>query len=291
MAEKASKDRSVVGRMGSIALGGMSIVGNRVGNTMGTVADTGLSAATTMTKGAVKVADVVTKPVRAPLNAMEMPDLVMVPVGVLGARVGSAVDKLDDKGQHVLDRGADFALLPISGTIDAVIDYLTDHPAIDRLIQVQLDRVLPLLAHNPAVLDLVLRQVDQVLPALADNPQIQDLVKIQAGAYIAYLNEHPDVLDDLIRLHGDEYINYLNQYPAAVQALVQGQSLSMASEVRDEMRERMVTADSIAGTVVRNLLRRPSLDEIPSPPEDVRRRAEYGRLPSDYVREHTYGRQ
>lgn len=289
MAEQTSEDRTAVGRLGSIALGSVSIVGNKVGNTVGNVVDTGVSAATGATKGAVKVAGVAMKPVRAPLSAVEVPDLVMVPVGVLGARVGSAVGRLDVKGQDVLDRGTDFALLPISGTIDAVIDYLSDHPAVDRLIQVYIARVLPTLADNPAVLDLVLNQVDQVLPELADNPQIQELIKAQAGSYVAYLSEHPEVLEDLVRTLGDEYINYLNQYPAAVQTLVQGQSLSMAGEVRDELRERTVTADSIADTIVRKFLRRTPLDELPPPPEDVRRRAEYGRLPSDYIREHTYG--
>ncbi len=285
MANERSSKRTIVGRLGSVALGGVSIVGD----TMSDVVESGVSTATNVTKGALRVADVATKPVRVPLSVMGVTDRVMTPVEAVGDRVGLTVSTLDEKGQDFLNQGAGFAIGPVSGIIDAVLEYLQDSPQVDRLIRAQIDRVIPLLAFHPGVVDLVLRQMEQVLPELASSQQIQDLIKAQAGLYLQYLQEHPEELEELVRVQGDDYVDYLNHYPAAVQTLIQGQSLGMASEVRDELRERTVTGDSIADIIVRSLLRLTPQDELPLPPEDVRRRAEYGRLPSDFVQEHTYG--
>jgi hypothetical protein len=285
MANQTSKKRTFVSRLGSVALGGVSVVGDAMGN----VVESGVSTAAGVTKGALRVANVATKPVRVPLSVMGVTDKVLAPVEAVGDRIELTVDDLDERGQDLLDQGAGFAVGPISGIIDAVLAYLQDNPQIDRLIRTQIDRIIPVLASHPAVADLVLRQMEQILPELASSQQIQDLIKAQAGLYLQYLQEHPEELEELVRSQGDDYIDYLNHYPAAVQTLIQGQSLGMASEVRDELRERTVTGDTIADTIVRSLFRLTPQEELPSPPEDVRRRAEYGRLPSDFVQEHTYG--
>jgi hypothetical protein len=279
--EQSSKNRSVVSRLGSVALGSASLVGDAV--------EGGVSVATSVTKGALRAADVATKPVRIPLKVMGVTDRVMAPVDAVSDRIEITVVGLDEKGQEVLGQSSGFAVGSISSIIDAVLIYLENNPGVDRLIHTQIDRVIPVLASHPAVVGLVLQQMEQILPQLASNQQIQDLIKAQAGLYLQYLNEHPEELEELIRAQGDGYIDYLNHYPAAVQTLIQGQSLGMASEVRDELRERTVTGDSIADTIVRSLLRLTPQEEHPLPPEDVRRRAEYGRLPSDFVEEHTYG--
>ncbi len=63
----------------------------------------------------------------------------------------------------------------------------------------------------------------------------------------------------------------------------------MAGQMRDEVRERTVTADGLVDLVVRNLLRLKPREELPSPPEAVQRRAEIAHLPSDYTRESING--
>ena len=172
---------------------------------------------------------------------------------------------------------------------DDLADNLADNAAVDALIQTKIEKALPLLATHPAVADLVMRQVETALLRLMDDAALQDLIRAQAHSYLGYLYGHPEELDDLIRSQGDAYIDYLNQYPAAVQTLIQGQSIGLAAEVRDEVRERTVTADSVLDLIVRNVLRLRPQEELTPPPDPVRRRAEYGRLPSDYIREYTNG--
>lgn len=285
MTEKTSKNRSIFGRLGSVALGGVSVVGNTVGDAVGG----GVSAASNVTKRTLRVADVATKPVRVPLKVLGVTDKVMGPIEIVGDRVELTMVGLDEMGQDFLYQSSGFAVGSISGIIDAVLISLRENPEVDRLIQMQIERVIPMLASHPAVEGLVLKQLEQIAPELATNEQIQELIKAQAGLYIEYLKENPEIVEEIVRSQGDDYIDYLNHYPAAVQTLIQGQSIGMASEVRDELRERTVTGDSIAELIVRRLLRLKPQDELPLPPEDVRRRAEYGRLPSDFVQEHTYG--
>lgn len=66
----------------------------------------------------------------------------------------------------------------------------------------------------------------------------------------------------------DEFIERLADNPE-VQQLVQQQSIGLASEIRDEVRERTVTADNVVEDIVRRILRRPSRGELPEPPPEV----------------------
>jgi hypothetical protein len=88
---------------------------------------------------------------------------------------------------------------------------------------------------------------------LVNDPTVQALIRAQAGQYIAYLQTAPDTVQPLIRQQGDIYIDYLNDHPAPVQTLVQGQSLSLAGQLRDEVRERTVTGDSLVDSIVRGI--------------------------------------
>jgi hypothetical protein len=128
-----------------------------------------------------------------------------------------------------------------------------------------------------------------ILPTLGDDEQVRRLIRAQVADYMVYLNEHPEQVQALIRSQGDAYIDYLNAHPAAVQTLLQGQSLSLAAQVRDEVRERTVTADDVVDMLVRRLLRLKPREELPPPPVDVRGRAETGRLPADQRNEQTNG--
>lgn len=62
----------------------------------------------------------------------------------------------------------------------------------------------------------------------------------------------------------DDFINHLAENPE-VQALVTKQSLGLASEVRDEVRERTVTADNVVESLVRRILRREPRASLPEP--------------------------
>lgn len=68
----------------------------------------------------------------------------------------------------------------------------------------------------------------------------------------------------------DEFIDRLAENPE-LQDLITQQSIGVASEVRDEVRERTVTGDSLVEGLVRRILRRSPRKELPGPPPQVQR--------------------
>ncbi|MEZ4515605.1 MAG: hypothetical protein R3C44_01795 [Chloroflexota bacterium] len=66
----------------------------------------------------------------------------------------------------------------------------------------------------------------------------------------------------------EEFINLLSENPELAE-LVQSQSVGLVGEVVDEVRSRTVSADVVAETLVRRLLRRPPRSDLPAPPADV----------------------
>ncbi len=76
-------------------------------------------------------------------------------------------------------------------------------------------------------------------------------------------------------LHGsvEDLIEYLAENPE-VKELVQMQSTGLADEAIEEIRERSVSADNFVESLVRYFLRRSPRQEIPPPPDEVRKRAE-----------------
>lgn len=240
----------------------------------------------------------VTAPLRRPVQAVT--DVALAPARFAAAQVEPALNRLQERGQEELRASQRLMLGTIADIVDAVVAYLTDSPEVDHLIRRQLDRLLPWLANHPAVAELVRAQVDLILPKLAEHPAVyqlieaqvqqlvesevvQELIRTQAARYLKHLAENPDPLQALVRTQGDAYIEYLNQNPEEVQRLVSGQSRGLVEELRDEARERAVTADSAVEMLVRTLLRRPQRSELPPPPEPVQRRAESPVLPSDYI--------
>lgn len=101
----------------------------------------------------------------------------------------------------------------------------------------------------------------------------RNLTRRLAGApineIVDYLAENPHVA----RLV-EEQLEELRKNPEPVRELVQGQSVSMATEAVDELREQGVTADNLLEGVVRRLLRRPARANLPPPPLAVRLRAQ-----------------
>ena len=226
-----------------------------------------------------------TAPLRKPLDDLGLTAPVQQAVQTAAERVNATLARLEALGQATVADGEATAVAQLSGPIDAVVAYLAQSPAIAVLVEAQLERLLPRLATHPAIEALVAAQVNTILGKLAQDPAVQALIQAQADAYIAYLRAHPEVLADLIREQGDTYIDYLNLHPDAVENLVQGQSVTLAGEVLDEVRERTVTIDSAFEMVLRTLLRRPPRDQLPPPTPQVQRRAEFGRLPSDFAPE------
>lgn len=68
----------------------------------------------------------------------------------------------------------------------------------------------------------------------------------------------------------DEFISQLAENPE-LQGLVQAQSIGLATEVRDEVRGRGVTADTVLENLVRKVLRRAPREELPTPPPEVQK--------------------
>lgn len=76
----------------------------------------------------------------------------------------------------------------------------------------------------------------------------------------------------------DDFIGHLSQNDQLAD-LVQEQSVGLANEFVDEVRERTVSADTLAESVVRRILRRPPRTALP-PPDEVRQAvAEARRVP------------
>lgn len=67
----------------------------------------------------------------------------------------------------------------------------------------------------------------------------------------------------------DFWIDYFAENPEVVD-LVTTQSVSLASEVVEEVRERTVSADNFLESIARSIFRRPQRKELPPPPEEVR---------------------
>ncbi len=123
--------------------------------------------------------------------------------------------------------------------------------------------------------DLLPEIIDDTLVATSEHVDgVQVLVRDQVSKYLAYAMEHPEELEALVQLIGDRYLEYLKEEnPEALQEIIQGQSLSLAGEVTDELRARTVTADSIVEMFMRSLLRRPARQELPMPPPEILRQA------------------
>ncbi len=68
----------------------------------------------------------------------------------------------------------------------------------------------------------------------------------------------------------DEFINRLSENPE-LQSLITEQSLGVATEMRDEVRERTVTADNVMEGIVRRILRRAPRAELAGPPPEVQK--------------------
>ena len=281
MAESPKEDRSPLGRLVGVTIGVAFLAGDLV--------DEGIAAAWRVNQRAWDTAAQVTEPLRKPLEGSALAEMVQRPVQAMLGRTEATLTELETRGRTGLVLGDGAVAETVTSIIEAVLTYLKSNPDVRTLIEAQVDWLVPMLSNHPSVRALVREQVAAVLPALANDPAVQTLIRAQAGQYIQYLNDNPDDVQTLIRTQGDTYIDYLNAHPTSVQNLVQGQSLSLASQVRDEVRERTVTADGLVDLVVRNVLRLKPREELPAPPAMVQRRAETAHLPSDFIRERTNG--
>jgi hypothetical protein len=103
---------------------------------------------------------------------------------------------------------------------------------------------------------------------------VDALVEQVAGNYLSYLQAHPEALDPFVQAQTHRILDHLSENPEQVQSLVQGQSLTMASQMRDEVRSGTVTADTAVEMVVRSLFRRAPRTELPAPPPGVQARSD-----------------
>jgi hypothetical protein len=125
--------------------------------------------------------------------------------------------------------------------------------------------------------------IEDIVRFVADNPGVKALIDTQ----VAGLATRANTLDPLVQAVGDRYIAYLNEHPDDVQNLVQGQAVGMATEVRDDVRTVTVTGDTFLETLARALLRRTPREDLPPPPPEVQHQAVPGRWAGDirYIKE------
>ncbi len=119
--------------------------------------------------------------------------------------------------------------------------------------------------------DLLQELVKEVTVFIGKNQDVNILINQVADDLLASLSQDPQVAE-LIRAQVNNYLIYLQEENAEqVQQLIQGQSLDLAGQVLDEVRERTVTADTVAERLVRAILRRNRREELPPPPPEVQR--------------------
>jgi hypothetical protein len=125
--------------------------------------------------------------------------------------------------------------------------------------------------------------IEDLVRYVADNPGVMALIDTQ----VAGLATRAEILDPLVQEVGDRYIAYLNEHPDDVQNLVQGQAAGMAADVRDDVRTITVTGDTFLETLARALFRRTPREDLPPPPPEVQHQAVPGRWAGDirYIKE------
>jgi hypothetical protein len=262
----------VVSGLAGAALEGVETVGN------------GISAIWNFNKSVLNTAGQMAEPLMKPFDALGVTEMVRRPIDAMVTGVEGRVTQLEEKGREGLTQTGSSTIQAISGTIDAVLDYLSTHPQMDKLITDKIDKILPLLDNSLGVQKLVRNQVNAILPTLVKDPTVQLLIQEQANTYLESLGTtlNPK-LQALIRQQGDDYIEYLNAHPEQVQNLVQGQTIGITNDIMNEVRERAVTADSVVEMIVRRVLGRKQREQLPAPPPEVQRRADVASLPSDFV--------
>jgi hypothetical protein len=128
------------------------------------------------------------------------------------------------------------------------------------------------LAKEPSVREAANKVVDPVLNGMvgymSNHPAIKKLVQDQIVMISKGTDELPEI-NVLVRVLVDNYIAYLNQNPTQVQNLASVQGLSMAEEITDALRERLVTGDSALEALARRLFQRKPRFELPGPPAEV----------------------
>lgn len=234
------------------ALVGYASVGALLG--AAEVAQRGVSSAAQLTATSAALGWRVVKPV-----AMSRPlEPVRRRAAVLAKQGEKTLDQWARSGYVEQEQGRTLAESITANVIDTVVAYLADNEAVAALIKAQAGLYVDYLNEHPEI--------------------VEGLVQKQVAEYLAYLHENPDIIANLIREQGDRYIDYLNENPESVQNLVQGQSLSMATGMMEEVRERGATADSSLEFLIRSLLRRPMREELSEPPPELVERAVKGRV-------------
>ena len=134
---KETVERVVSGLAGA-AFEGIDAVGN------------GITAIWNFNKSVINTAGQITEPLLKPLDALGVTEMVRRPVDAVVTGVEERVAQLEVKGREGLTQTGSFTILAISDTIDAVLDYISTHPQVDKLINDKLDKFLPMLSESAA---------------------------------------------------------------------------------------------------------------------------------------------
>ena len=120
---------------------------------------------------------------------------------------------------------------------------------------------------------LMMIPVEDIVAYLKTNPELEQLVQAQAQSLLDELADDPR-LSSVIRKQGDLYVDHLQDHPQAVQELVRGQSVGMAEELANSVRQRTVSADDLLERFVRTVLGRRPRKDLPDPPPEVLEQAQ-----------------
>ena len=182
-------------------------------------------------------------------------------IDTLAARGEQEIEDWIQMGADQERRSREIAQKTLDLAVEDVVRYLSNSPALKRLIE---------------------SQIDQIAIDLPQTTQVDVLVRVLANNYINYLYENPSQVQELIKGQGDTYLAHLEENPEQVQSLVQGQSVGLIEDIREEVRTFTVTGDSFLELLARRLFRRPNRTEPPEPPPEVQMRAPYARLEGDF---------
>lgn len=171
------------------------------------------------------------------------------------------------------------------------IEWLNANPqTVDSLVATAATNFMATLRERPSLVDPLVRDIaGRYVGFLTENTALLDaLVEGVAGGFLAHLEAHPEQLDGvvgevgsrymatlrqdspeltrLVQTVGDRYMEHLQENPSNVQDLLTGQSMNMATEIVEEVRNRSSSADTTLDKVVRNLLRlKPRPENAPPP--------------------------
>lgn len=236
--------------------------------------------------------------------------LEMLPLPRLSLRRNSAslTEPADEDTQRLIQRGQAegprsrlFARTAINDTTDELIDYLARRPAVGRALShivrtpamddavrtivdgPVVEQAIKQVAASPALNEVIAKvgqspALDEVIAKVGQSPALEATVQRvvqspamdQAVQHIVRSPAMEDAIRYLVQTRAmDEALDTLAHSPALVE-LVTTQSTSVVGEIIEEIRAHTISADMLAESLARRLLRRPPRALLPAEAQGLR---------------------